>query len=148
MRPFGGSPRTETSQSAISTVGTTVRASRNELVTSLSDLAPRSSSEAQQVTPRLSGDTQSIGGTTKLESSVRFSEMKERGSRRSLSDRLTLSLISAGLVCGISPSLTRKQSGQPILVLALDTPDGGDAARRNEGSSYLSEHRQNEGNSP
>jgi hypothetical protein len=42
-----------------------------------------------------------------------------------LSDRLTQSLISAGLVRGIIPTSIRKRSGQQILDIAFFGPDGG-----------------------
>lgn len=132
--PFGGSLRTETSQSATSSEPTTVRGSQSARPTSLSGRAKRSSSARQKATRHLRGASLITGETVRPELSAQSSATAARTYRRSLSDRLTLSLISAGLVCGISPSLTRKQSGQPILVLALDTPDGGDAARRNAGS--------------
>jgi hypothetical protein len=60
------------------------------------------------------------------ESTVPCSETKARSYHRSLSDRLTPSLISAGLVKGITPMSIRQLSGQPIRVLAFDMPDGVD----------------------
>jgi hypothetical protein len=137
MGLFGGLPRTETCASATSTDATTVLESRSELA--ISSLAPetRLSCEQSRVTQRSRGATRNIAGTTKKASSATSFGTRVRTSRRSLSDRLTLSLISAGLVKGITPSLTRKRSGQPILVLALDTPVGNVAAKPLAASSSL-----------
>lgn len=55
------------------------------------------------------------------------SAMKARTFRRSLSDRLTQSLITHGLVCGITPTSIRQLCGQPIRALAFGSPDGGGA---------------------
>lgn len=132
---FGGSPKMAISASATSTGGTTVRANRSEPVTLLSGPETKSSSEPSKAMRRSRGDTRNTGETDKRASNATSSETKVRTYRRSLSDRLTLSLISAGLVRGITPSSTRKQSGQPIQVLALDTPTGGGAAKLQRGSS-------------
>lgn len=55
---------------------------------------------------------------------VQFSGMKGRYAPQTLSDRLTKSLISAGLVKGITPTSTRKQLGAQIPDFVLYLPDG------------------------
>ena len=135
MDLFGGSPKTVTYASAISTGGTTAPESQSGSATSLSDRETRSSFARPKAMPSSHGAFHDTDETDRKASSAVSSATKARTSRRSLSDRLTLSLISSGLVCGTTPSLTRKQSGQPIQVLALDTPGGGAAARQREGSS-------------
>lgn len=124
----GGSPRTGIIPSAISTGATTAAPNPNASLTSLSDLATRSSCEPPRETLPLFGDAPSTGATTRKASSVRFSGTKVRTKQRSLSDRLTASLITSGLVCGITPSSIRKLSRQPIRVLAFSMPGGGAAA--------------------
>lgn len=57
---------------------------------------------------------------------VRFLEMRVALNHQTLSDRLTRSLISAGLVKGITPSSIRKQLGVKIPDTALWPLDGGD----------------------
>ena len=135
---FGGLPKTATSASAISTGDTTVPVSPSETVTSSSVPATGLSFARQKGTQRSRGDIRDTGATDKKASNATSSATKARTSRRSLSDRLTPSLISAGLVKGITPSSTRKQSGQPILVLAFDTPAGAAAEKPHSGFSYSS----------
>lgn len=53
-----------------------------------------------------------------------FSEMNPNISRLTLSDRLTQSLISHGLVKGITPMSIRKKSGARIPDVVLLLPDG------------------------
>ncbi len=74
----------------------------------------------------------------KKASTVPYSETKDLTSPASLSDRLTLSLISAGLVCGITPTSIRGASNQPIRVLAFDMPVGADVALQKVACSSLS----------
>jgi hypothetical protein len=136
---FGGSPKTATSAFAISTDATTVHGNRSGQATLWSDPETKSSSEQSEGMRHSVGAIPSIAATGKRGLSATSSATKVRTYRRSLSDKLTLSLISSGLVCGITPSLTRKRSGQPILVLALDVPGGGAAERPSAGSSSLSE---------
>jgi hypothetical protein len=73
----------------------------------------------------------------KPESTAPSSGTRGRTYRRSLSDRLTASLITSGLVKGITPTSIRQLLGQPIRVLAFDMPDGGAAASLNADSSSL-----------
>jgi hypothetical protein len=59
------------------------------------------------------------------ESTVLFSETNRLIYQVSLSDRLTQSLITAGLVRGIIPLSMRDASGQLTLDVVLKSPDGG-----------------------
>lgn len=138
---FGGLPKTATSASETSTGGTTARANPRTSRTSLSVQVTNSSSEAERVTRHSRGAIRSTGATASKASSATYSAMKARTSRRSLSDRLTLSLISAGLVCGITPSSTRKQSGAEgaVRVFAFARPVGRVAAAPTAACSSLSE---------
>ncbi|MDD5724488.1 MAG: hypothetical protein PHY29_12250 [Syntrophales bacterium] len=64
-------------------------------------------------------------GSTVLSSATRVNTRV-----RSLSDRLTPSLISAGLVRGIIPTLMRKKSNQQILDSVLSGQDGNDVGEQ------------------
>jgi len=66
-------------------------------------------------------------------------ETKARRSRHSLSDRLTLSLITSGLVSGITPTSIRQRCGAPIPATVSWRRDGGDAAAATAGSRSPSE---------
>lgn len=138
MDLFGGSPKTETTVCVTFTDATTVPASPSARAISLSGRVTKSSSAPVKEMPRSHGVSHSTGATDKKALSATSSETRARTYRRSLSDKLTPSLISAGLVCGITPSSTRKQSGQPIQVLALDMPVGGAAAKPLSDFSYSS----------
>mgnify|MGYP000376682756 CR=1 FL=1 len=74
-------------------------------------------------TPDLFGEIFAMPAA-KLESIARSSETKARFSARSLSDRLTPSLISAGLVRGITPTSTRSECGAEIPDIASYGLDG------------------------
>lgn len=63
------------------------------------------------------------------------------GAMPSLSDRLTQSLITSGLVKGITPTSIRGASNQPIRVLAFDTPAGADVGSPGAGCSSSSASR-------
>jgi hypothetical protein len=79
-------------------------------------------------TPCLSGaNSSTIADSTEL--TAQYSETKRQPDtgHRTLSDRLTPLLISAGLVKGITHSSVRKQSGAAIRASALWPLDGGDA---------------------
>jgi hypothetical protein len=83
-----------------------------------SSLAPASASccERRELTPSLFGETTStIRSQSKKGSNAPCSETKDRSSRQSLSDRLTPSLITSGLVKGITPKSIRKNSNAFIL---------------------------------
>jgi hypothetical protein len=122
--PCGGSLRTATSACATSTGATTAAGSRAARRTSLSGRATRSSCAQLVETLPLFGGAQSTGGTDRKASNAPSSATRVRTSRPSLSDRLTASLITSGLVCGITPSSMRKLSGVTVEVLAFAMPDG------------------------
>jgi hypothetical protein len=91
------------------------------------DRANTLSCEPEMQMPCLFGET--ISATSihpKSESSAPAFVTKGRSSRLSLSDRLMQSLISAGLIKGITHSSIRKQSGAAIRASALWPLDGGD----------------------
>ena len=138
MARCGGSQRTAICPSATSTGVTTAAGSPSERLTSLSGRETRSSCAQLTATLPLRGDGLNIATTDSRASNAACSATKGRTSRRSLSDRLTRSLIDAGLVCGTTPSSIRQLSGQPIRVLAFDGPDGGAAASPAKASSSLS----------
>lgn len=135
--PFGGSRRTATCASAISTGDITARANPSERATSLSAPATRSSFELPMAMPHSRGDTRATGKTGRKASNAACSATKARTYRPSLSDRLTQSLISSGLVCGITPSSIRKASNQPIRGLAFVMPAGA-AAPQPQSADYSS----------
>lgn len=132
---FGGSPKTATCALETYSEATTARGSLEECRTSLSAPATRSSYAQRKATRRSRGDIPDFAETARRALSAPSSATGARTSRRSLSDKLTLSLMSAGLVRGITPSSTRKQSGQPIQVFAFDRPGGGGAAKPPSGFS-------------
>lgn len=140
MDLFGGSPKTATYASETYIGGTIARRSRNARAISLSAPEINSSFAQRRETQRSRGGTRSSDAMVNWGSNATSSATRDRTYRRSLSDRLTPSLISRGLVCGITPSSTRKQSGQPILVLAFDTPVGLDAGKPPRGFSCSSAH--------
>jgi hypothetical protein len=75
----------------------------------------------------LFGDTNATDTTSSKALTVRFSETRARTARQSLSDRLTQSLITAGLVKGITPLSVRATSGLAIRDFAFLPLDGDDA---------------------
>jgi hypothetical protein len=87
------------------------------------DLDKRSSCEHGNVMPCLCGES-SLTQADSKESTALSSETKASTSPVSLSDRLTPSLISAGLVCGTIPMSMRRKSNQPIQVPATKLLDG------------------------
>ncbi len=125
---FGGLPKMVIAPSSRFMSGTTVptntKTDGNEAYSQA--LAKRSSSERQNRRPRLYGASSSMTAG-KPASTVPSSETKVRTYRASLSDRLTPSLISAGLVNGITPTSTRQVSGQAIRVFAFLRQAGGGA---------------------
>lgn len=66
-------------------------------------------------------------------STVPSSETKARTEQVSLSDRLTQSLITAGLVCGTIPSSMRDVSGQQTLDAVLRPQGGGSVVGQKAG---------------
>lgn len=134
---FGGSRKTATDHAAISTGATTAAGKASGPRTSSSVPARSSHFEPLTQTLFLCGAGSSMTAVRRA-STARSSATKGRASRRSLSDRLTRSLITSGLVCGITPSSIRQLSGQPIRVLAFDTPAGPAAAPLRKGFSSSS----------
>lgn len=98
-------------------------------------LASTSSSGQTTETPCLFGGTLSTTAGKKA-STVRSSATKARTGRPSLSDRLTPSLITAGLIRGITPSLIRRLSGVPIRAFASLPLDGSAADEARVASSF------------
>ena len=141
MAPYGGSQRTVTPHAAICSDATTAPGKAAARRPSSSDPVTRSSCEMQPDQPSLFGACPDTGETVKPALSARYFVTKARTSRQSLSDKLTPSLITAGLVCGITPSSIRQQSGQPIRALAFAMPDGGALALPRLGSLSLSDER-------
>lgn len=66
-----------------------------------------------------------------------FSETKAPSKAPSLSDKLTKSLISSGLIRGITPMSVRKKLGAPIPDFVLLLPDGVRLEQLETGCSYL-----------
>jgi len=130
----GGSRRTGIERASPSTDATTRRKSQSAHPASSSAPVKPSCSEPQTEMLFSCGDSSSTTVARKA-STARSSGTKAGTSRRSLSDRLTASLITSGLVCGITPTSIRKLSGQPIRVLAFATLDGPGAAGPQGGCS-------------
>jgi hypothetical protein len=81
------------------------------------------------------GTQSTNAGTRKTVSTVQFSEttIPKPICPATLSDRLTQSLISAGLVKGIIPTSMRKRSGVQMLDFVSSRPDGDDAEKPKAG---------------
>lgn len=136
---FGGLPKTAIEHASNSTRGIIPPTDIGMAGAALSSSAPEKQSRSARRPAMLSSSGASSSMTAASRASIApFFVMKGRICRRSLSDRLTQSLITSGLVKGITPSSTRKQSGQPILVLAFDTPVGGDAVTQKAVCSFSS----------
>lgn len=105
--------------------------------TSSSVQAKSSACEPEQPTLFSFGDD-SLTTADRRELIALFSETKAQSNPRSLCDRLTPSLISSGLIAGITPTSIRERFGAPIPDFALLLPDGGAVEQRNQGCSYLS----------
>jgi len=138
--PCGGSPRTGISPASRSIAATTPPASQSAHQASSSDPAKLSSCEPPPLMLFSCGESSSTTAASKA-STARYSETKVRTYRPSLSDRLTQSLIDAGLVCGITPTSIRQLSGQPIQVLAFAMPVGGDVGSPRAVCSSLNEQK-------
>ncbi len=134
MGRSGGSRRMAIDHAAISTGATTAAGKASGPQTCSSVLAKSSHFEQPTLTLFSCGAGSSTT-VVRRASTAPFSATKGRASRRSLSDRLTPSLITSGLVCGITPLSIRQLSGQPIRVLAFDTPAGPAAAPLGKGFS-------------
>lgn len=93
---------------------------------SLSDQEKASFCGQEMPTPCSSGESSSTTAASKASIAPSFG-MNPRTGRVSLSDRLTQSLITSGLVKGITHTSIRKQSGAAIRDSALWPLDGGNA---------------------
>jgi len=94
----------------------------------------RLSSEPEMPTLCLSGGNSSTPAGSKA-STARYSGTRVRTYLPSLSDKLTQSLITAGLVKGITHTSIRRQSGAAIRATALWPLDGGAADEQKAASS-------------
>lgn len=83
----------------------------------------KSSYELDLGMPFSSGAT-SLTNQDRKELIVLFSGTNQNTDHLTLSDRLTPSLISSGLVAGITPTSIRKRLGVPIPAFALNLLDG------------------------
>lgn len=137
MGLFGGLPETATDPALTSIGGTTRRPKVSVPAGNLWDLAKPLSCELMSQQPSLSGASLlTMPSPSKKALIAPCSVTKAHTSRRSLSDRLTPSLITAGLVCGITPMSIRQTSDQPIRAFAFSRPDGEDAVRPKAASSF------------
>lgn len=111
----GGSPRTATGPVWPYTSATTplTNIETGASASCLLDRERRSSSEHSTAMHSLFGESSSTTAASKA-STAPSSGTRGRRSRLSLSDRLTLSLITSGLVRGITPTSVRRVSGLPI----------------------------------
>jgi hypothetical protein len=75
----------------------------------------------------LFGDTPHSGETGKKALNAQSSATRDKSGRLSLSAKQTRSLISSGLIAGITPSFVRKTSGLAIRDFASLPLDGGGA---------------------
>lgn len=104
-----------------------------------SDPVKRSSCEPVMPTLFSFGDA-SLTTADRRELIALFSATKVPGEVRTLSDRLTPSLITSGLVSGITPSSVRQQCGAPIPDFVLLLP-GGDRVEQRAGACAYSKGR-------
>lgn len=127
MSPSGISQKTEIYPATLSSAGTIP--AEPSVLGNGSSLGPEKKSFSEQTPVMLSlfGELLSTEQTTSKGSNALSSAMRVRFNRPSLSDKLTQSLISAGLVRGTTPSWIRKQSGAAIRDSVSLFPDGGDA---------------------
>lgn len=109
----------------------------DEGVSCSADQEKRSCCEPEQGTLYGCGDD-SLTAQDRRELIVLFSATKARFSHLSLSDRLTPSLMSCGLVCGITPMSIRERLGAEIPDFAFSLPGGGYVAQHNTGCEYWS----------
>lgn len=133
----GGSPKTVTSPASrsmsdiIPAIGMPMAVDD----VSSSDPVKASCSEPMPPMPCLFGDNSStIAG--KKASTAQSSATRATSSRRSLSDRLTRSLITSGLVAGITPTSVRKTFGLAIRDFASLPLAGDDAEKRKADCSF------------
>ena len=111
-----------------------------ESATSSLDRDIASSCGQRELTPSLFGETIStIQSQNRTVSSAPSSATKGRSYRPSLSDRLTQSLITSGLVRGTTPKSIRKQCGAQILDIASSKLGGDVVEQQKAACSSLSE---------
>lgn len=139
----GGSPKTATNRVSLCTRDIIAPTDMPMGGSEVSSLARDTTSSSAQLalTPFLFGEITSTTlsrGKTAL--NARSSATKHQSRHPSLSDRLTPSLITAGLVKGITPKSIRKQFGAVLLDGALSEPDGSDAEPRKTGNSSSNEN--------
>lgn len=117
--------KTATERSSRSMSGTIPHTDTQMGANAASSSAPdrQSFCERAQATPDLFGESSSTTAAKKA-STAPSSETKARSKAATLSDRLTPSLISFGLVRGITPTSIRKRSGVPIPDIVFHAPDG------------------------
>jgi len=129
MGRSGGLPGTATSPALPSTSAITAPTPTlmAESAVRCSGRARRSSCAPETQTPCSAGASSSTTAAS-WALIAPSSETKARRSRHSLSDRLTLSLITSGLVSGITPMSVRRQSGQAIPDTVSWRRDGDGAA--------------------
>ena len=140
MGRSGTSRKTAIDHASLSSAGTIHVETSLPRKTSLLVPANKSFSEPTKETPSLFGGDHCIAPTSKQASNARFSETRASTFRQSLSVRQTRSLITAGLVRGITPSLVRQTSGLAIRDFASLPLDGGEPAKSQvEGSSSSNE---------
>ncbi|MFQ6183608.1 hypothetical protein ACLMJV_16895 [Sinorhizobium meliloti] len=135
MSRFGTSPKMVTGPASLCSGGTTPARTNGRSKISSSDPESTSFSELMTETPSLFGELLSTARTVKKASSARSSETKASTSRQSLSDRLTKSLITAGLIKGTTPSLVRQTFGLSIRDFASLPLDGSEAAKATAANS-------------
>jgi len=126
------------------TNGITAATDTRTVASEASLLAPESTLFSEQATPMpcSSGANSSTTRSRSRRASTAPSSETKRPTaigHQTLSDRLTPSLIAAGLVKGTTPMSIRKQSGAAIRASALWPLDGDALAERAAGSSSLSD---------
>jgi len=128
MNPYGGSQKMEMKSAAPCMTAITAAANTQMDGEPHCSAAPvkKSCCGPGKVMPSLFGE---ISGTIagRSESTAPFSETNHGINHPSLSDRLTQSLISAGLVKGIIPMSMRVRSNQQTLDIVSNLRGGGNA---------------------
>jgi len=122
----GTSQKTETRVASHSTSAITPLTTTKTSASENCSAAPvkKSSCEREPETLSLFGES-SLTLLDSKELIALFSATKAQSSARTLSDRLTKSLMSAGLVRGITPMSTRRKCGAAIPDFVLYVPGGG-----------------------
>ncbi len=143
----GISPRTETCP-VTDSIDVTTHQPKTQNPSKDSSLVPANISPCEPAveTRYLFGASQNTEKTGKRASSAHYFGMKQQSSRLSLSDRLTPSLITAGLIAGTTPTFVRHQCGVPIPDSALFLLDGHAAVDPNVDFTCLSESKPEKAN--